>query len=91
MGRFLLVLEPSGSGGSGDQREGAREAVHSEVILKNAGAPAAVFLDTFRCAQPLACESHDESPTQAEDVLGAATANPALVFVERIVGPVVQR
>jgi len=51
----------------------------------------AIFLAAFRGAQPRTREAHDESPAHAEDVRGTATATPALVFVERVVEPVVPR
>ena len=64
--------------------------MRGEVVLKIARALAAIFLRTLRLAQPRTREPHDESPTHAEDVRGTSAANPALVFIKRIVEPVVQ-
>jgi len=64
--------------------------VRGEVVLKIARAHAAIFIDPSRGAQPRPRADHDESPTPAEDVRGTSTANPALVFIERTVEPVVR-
>jgi len=65
--------------------------VRGEVVLKIARALALIFLVPFRGAQPRTREPQGESPTAAEDVRRTATANPALGFVERVVGPLGQR
>ena len=64
--------------------------MRGEVVLKIARTLAAIFLRTLRFAQPRTREPHDELPTHAENMRGTFAANPALVFMKRIVEPVVQ-